>query len=130
MLNVDLHEQLSELREEISSNFEIQEKAIKQQKEALAIESKKFSNLKPINYRKLGMNWVWQAIVLVLICILFLLYFTPLGELAGLHAGWLEIVEDNVDEDKRQILANRDAVLAATRYMINILGPIFIGLAI
>ncbi len=70
--------------------------------------------------------WIGIWINTIMLLALFALYFTPVGEWAGFQARWLEGVEPVPDGGTPE----NAAVLAATRNMITVLGPIFIGLAV
>ena len=70
--------------------------------------------------------WIGIWINTIMLLALFALYFTPVGEWAGFQARWLEGVEPVPDGSTPE----NAAVLAATRNLITVLGPIFIGLAV
>ncbi len=76
------------------------------------------------------MTLIGNVILVALVIALFALIFTKLGEVFGLHANWLRGAEIPGSESSGELEANASAVLAATRNMISILGPIFIGLAV
>ena len=74
-------------------------------------------------------HWLmWGGLFLnaILLLLLFALYFTPVGEWAGFQARWLQ----SVDPIRGSNTPENAAVLAATRNLITVLGPIFIGLAV
>lgn len=65
-------------------------------------------------------------VVLLAAATLFLLVFTPIGDLVGFKAGW--VAPESAGDGAQQV--NTDAIVAATRNMITVIAPIVLGIVI